>query len=495
MAEIQRFDLFINGQEVAAQDGECLDSYNPVTGAPWATIARARSKDVDAAVTAASDALSAPGWRDISASDRGALLRRVGDLILENAERLAALEVCDNGKLMAEMLGQLRYIPQYYYYYGGLADKVEGAVIPSEKTGMFVYTEHEPIGVVAAITPWNSPLLLTTWKLAPALAAGCTVVIKPSEHASTSMIEFAKLFTQAGFPDGVVNVLTGYGDEVGAPLVAHPKVDRVAFTGGELGGKAVYKAAAERLKSVSLELGGKSPNIICEDADIEQVVKGAVSGIFAATGQTCMAGSRVLVHESIHDAFVERLVAFMAEARVGDPTDATTQIGPVATKDQLHKVLSYVDIATSEGAHLAFGGKQLTNIGTGNGWFVEPTIFTNVTNDMRVAQEEIFGPVLSVIKFSDDDEAIRIANDTPYGLAAAVWTNDVARAFKFTKALEAGTVWVNAYRVVSYTTPFGGFKNSGLGREGGQEMIKEYLQTKSVYVNLGKTTPNPFVLG
>lgn len=494
MSTLEQFKLYIGGEERDAADGRVFESFDPFRGEAWASVARASADDVDAAVEAASAAMSDPAWSGITASQRGALLRRVGDLILENAQRLAMLEVRDNGKLLAEMLVQLRYIPQYFYYYGGLVDKIEGSVIPVDKPGMFVYTDHEPVGVVAAITPWNSPLLLTTWKLAPALAAGCAVVIKPSEHASTSMVEFAKLFAEAGFPPGVVNVITGFGNEIGEHLVAHPKVARVAFTGGEVGGKAVYRAAAEGLKGVSLELGGKSPNIICEDADIEQVVKGVVSGIFAATGQTCMAGSRVLVHEDIHDKFVAALIEFTRSAKVGDPVDPSTNIGPVATLQQLERVLSYVDIAKAEGAKCVSGGNRLSGGSYGNGWFVEPTIFTDVSNDMRIAREEVFGPILSIIRFKDDDDAIRIANDSPYGLAAAVWTNGLARSLKFAKALKAGTVWINAYRVVSYTTPFGGFKKSGIGREGGQEMIKEYLQVKSVYVNLQKEIPNPFVL-
>lgn len=484
------FYMLIGEEERQASDGRWVVSVNPYTEKSWARIPRATAQDADAAVTAAKEALVRPEWAGLSASERGALLRRVGDLIAENAEALSELEVLDNGKLKAEMLQQMNYLPQHYYYYGGLADKIEGAVIPSDKKGMFTHTVHEPLGVVVAITPWNSPLLLTTWKLAPALAAGNTVVIKPSEHASVSMTVFAKLFLEAGFPPGVVNVVTGYGHECGAALVDHPDVAKVAFTGGDQGGRAVYRAAAGHLKPVTLELGGKSPNIVCEDADIEQAVKGAVSGIFAATGQTCMAGSRLLVHRSREAEFVAALTEFIAQAKLGDPMQADTQIGPVATKDQYEKVLSYVDIALSEGAHRAYGGKALER----TGYFVEPTVLTNVTNDMRVAREEIFGPVLSVIAFDDDEEAIAIANDTPYGLAAGVWTKDLPRAFRYTSALQAGTVWVNAYRVVSYAVPFGGFKKSGIGRENGQEMIREYLQTKSVFINLGSSVPDPFVL-
>jgi len=492
---IQKFPMYVAGCEHQPANGEWIDSFYPYSGKPWAQIPRGTAADVDAAVTAADKAFRDPAWSNLTASQRGALLRKVGDLILENAQRLAELEVKDNGKLIAEMLAQMRYLPEYFYYYGGLADKIEGATIPSDKPGMFVFTKYEPLGVIAAITPWNSPLLLTVWKLAPALAAGNTVVIKPSEHASVSMIEFAKLFDQAGFPPGVVNVVTGYGAEAGEPLVTHPKVARIAFTGGEPGGIAVYTAAAKSLKHVSLELGGKSPNIVCEDANQEQAVKGVVSGIFAATGQTCMAGSRLLVQESIHDEFVEKLVAFAGTARLGDPMDFKTQVGPVATQPQCEKVMSYIKIAQDEGAKVALGGARGKSPECGQGWFVEPTILTGVRNDMRVAREEIFGPVLSVISFRDDEEALHIANDTPYGLAAGVWTQNMRRALVFSDRLEAGTVWVNAYRVVSYTAPFGGFKKSGIGRENGQEMIKEYLQVKSVYMNMADEVPNPFVMG
>lgn len=491
---MQTFHMHIAGKEHKAKDHDRIESVNPYTGEVWATIPRGTVDDVDAAVDAAHAAFVDPAWAGLTASKRGALLRKVGDLIGENAERLADLEVQDNGKLLAEMLGQMRYIPEYFYYYGGLADKIEGAVIPTDKAGMFVYTQYEPQGVVAAITPWNSPILLTVWKLAPALAAGNTVVVKPSEFTSTSMIELAKLFDEAGFPPGVVNVITGYGNEIGDRLVTHPKVARIAFTGGDVGGKAVYANAAKELKEVSLELGGKSPNIVCADADQEQAVKGVVSGIFAATGQTCMAGSRLLVHESIHDEFVHRLVDFVSQAKMGDPMGADTQVGPVATQSQFEKVQSYIQIAKDEGATCAYGGKPWIDEKSPQGLFIEPTIFTGVTNDMRIAQEEVFGPVLAVIKVKDDEDAIRIANDIPYGLAAGVWSQDLRRAMEFTNRLKAGTVWVNAYRVISYTAPFGGFKKSGFGRENGQEMIKEYLQTKSVYINMMSDTPNPFVL-
>jgi len=485
--------MHIGGEQVDPAGGEWFESFNPYTGRPWALIPRGNAADVDRAVTAASAAFRGD-WRKLTPSARGRLLCRLGDLIAQNAEALAAIEVRDNGKLIAEMAAQLRYIPQWYYYFGGLADKIEGAVIPTDKAGIFNFTRHEPLGVVAAIVPWNSPLNLATWKLAPALAAGNTVVWKPSEFSSASALEFVRLFDEAGFPPGVVNVITGYGGEVGAPLVADARVAKVAFTGGEAGGQQVYQAAAKSFKPVTLELGGKSANIVFDDANLENAVKGAISGIFAATGQTCIAGSRLLVHESIHREFVERLVAFARTARMGDPMSLDTQVGPVTTRAQYEKVLSYIDVARDEGARCVLGGAASQRPECGTGWFVEPTIFDGVTNQMRIAREEVFGPVLSVIEFRDEDHAVEIANDSLYGLAAGLWTESMKRALRVSERLEAGIVWVNTYRAVSYMSPFGGYKRSGLGRENGQEAIYEYLQTKSVWISTADDVPNPFVM-
>lgn len=492
---IQQFQMHIDGKSCESESGQWLDSHNPYTGKIWSQIPRGTEKDVDDAVRSAHQAFTEGPWPTMTASDRGLLLHRLGDVVAANAEYLADLEVSDNGKLKAEMLGQMRYLPRWLQYYGGLADKVQGAVTPIDKPGMFHYITYEPLGVVAAITPWNSPLLLTIWKLAPALAAGNTVVVKPSEFSSASMIALARLFVEAGLPPGVVNVVTGLGSEVGEPLVNHPLVARIAFTGGDSGGRRVYETAARSLKRVSLELGGKSPNIIFADADLDAAVKGAVAGIFGATGQTCMAGSRLLVHASIHDEVVSRLVKFMETVRLGDPRLPDTDIGPVSTMPQIEKVLHYIDVAKSEGATCVLGGCRATRPECGDGWFVEPTIFTNVRNDMKIAREEVFGPVLSIIKFDTDDEAIKIANDTPYGLAAGFWTSSLERAINLPKRIRAGTVWVNAYRVVSYLAPFGGFKDSGLGRENGMAAIYEYLESKSVFINPKPgVVPNPFIL-
>jgi aldehyde dehydrogenase (NAD+) len=485
--------MLIGGEWVDAAGGETFETENPYLGAAWALVPRATPEDVDHAVAAARKAFRAPSWSGLTATARGALLRRLADLIAAEADRLAEIETRDNGKLITEMRTQLRYIPQWYHYFGGLADKVEGRVIPIDKPGMFNFTREEPLGVVAAITPWNSPLMLATWKLAPALAAGNTVVWKPSEFSSVSALEFGKLFEKAGFPPGVVNIVTGFGGEIGERLVTHPQVAKIAFTGGDRTGQGVYELAARSIKPVTLELGGKSANIVFKDAALDNAVKGVVSGIFAATGQTCIAGSRALVHRSVQDEFIDKLVALGRTARMGDPLLDTTQVGPITTRPQYRKVLDYIDIAKGEGARAVLGGGPATRPECGNGWFVEPTVFADVKPDMRIAQEEVFGPVLSIIPFDDDEEAIQIANDTQYGLAAGVWSQNIRTVFTLAQRLEAGTVWINSYRATSYLSPFGGYKRSGIGRESGLTAIREYLQEKSVWIDTVGEVANPFV--
>jgi len=494
MSELEKLQMYINGEGHDPASGEYIETSNPYTGKPWGLVPRGNAADVDTAVSAAKKAFVSGEWPKINATARGHLLRKLGDLIAENAEELGALEVKDNGKLIAEMALQTKYASQWYYYFGGLADKIEGGVLPIDKADHFTYTSHEPLGVIAMIIPWNSPLLLLSWKLAAALAAGNTVVVKPSEYTSASALAFAKLVEQAGFPKGVFNVVTGYGQEAGEPLVLHKDVAKIAFTGGSQSGTRVYENAASGLKKVSLELGGKSPNIVFDDCHMENAVKGAVSGIFAATGQTCIAGSRLLVQRSIHDEFVEKLVAFAKTAQMGDPMSYDTQVGPVTTPPQFEKILGYMDVAKEDGAECVLGGKKSERPECGDGWFVEPTIYTGVNNAMRIAQEEVFGPILSVIPFEDDEEAIEIANDVVYGLAAGLWTSDIRRAIEIPKRIQAGTVWVNTYRAVSYMAPFGGYKTSGLGRESGQDAIYEYLQTKTVWISTATETANPFVL-
>jgi (Z)-2-((N-methylformamido)methylene)-5-hydroxybutyrolactone dehydrogenase len=490
---VKKHQMLIGGKWVDPASGEWFESVNPFTAKPWALVPRGSKADVDQAIAAAKCAFHGE-WRKLTATARGALLHKFGELVAAEAQRLAEIESTDNGKLIAEMRGQLNYIPQWFYYYGGLADKIEGRVIPIDKPGVFNFTREEPLGVVAAITPWNSPLLLATWKLAPALAAGNTVVWKPSEFSSVSAFAFGELFEKAGFPPGVVNIITGFGNEVGEPLITHQDVAKVAFTGGDKTGEHVYGLAARGIKHVTLELGGKSANIVFDDADLDQAVKGVVSGIFAATGQTCIAGSRALIHRSIHAEFVERLLDLAKTARMGNPLDATTQVGPVTTRPQYEKILDYIRIAKEEGAECRLGGAPSQREECGSGWFVEPTIFTGVNPQMRIANEEVFGPVLSVIPFDDEDEAVRIANNTVYGLAAGVWTQSIRRALLMSERLEAGTVWVNTYRAVSYMSPFGGYKRSGIGRESGIDAIRDYLQTKSVWIDIAGNAPNPFVM-
>jgi aldehyde dehydrogenase (NAD+) len=489
---MQTFDNYIGGRQAPPASGEYFESENPFTARPWARVARGNAEDVDRAVAAARAAFTGGAWPALTASERGALLGRLADLVAGNVDMLSAAESRDNGKTITEMRGQIRNVAEWYRFYAGLADKLNGEVIPTERRNHLNYTRHEPLGVCALIIPWNSPLRLLSWKLAPALAAGNTVVIKPSEFTSTSASVFIALVEKAGFPPGVVNLVTGFGADVGRTLVEHPDVAKVAFTGGETGGIAVYTSAASKLKPVSLELGGKSPNIIFADAHLENAARGAVAGIFASCGQSCVAGSRLVVHRGIRDAIVARVSELAQKIRMGDPMDEATEMGPIANRQQYDRILRYIDIARNEGATLQLGGGPATRPECGDGLFIEPTIFVDVDNKMRIAQEEVFGPVLSVITFDDEDEAVRIANDTPYGLGSGIWTDDLKRAHRVAARIQAGSVWINTYRISSQLSPFGGYKRSGFGREGGAEMLKSYTQTKSVWLDLNADFPYPF---
>ncbi|MBB5415765.1 aldehyde dehydrogenase [Paraburkholderia atlantica] len=491
---MKKYQLWINGEFKDPANGEWIDTANPYTGETWARIPRGTAEDSARAVEAAKRAMTAGPWSKMTATERGKIMRRIGDLIAQNAKNLAEIETRDNGKVLLEMQGQLKTIPEYWYYYGGLADKIEGSVMPVEKANVFAFTTHEPVGVVAALTAWNSPLQFLALKCAPALAAGCAVVVKPSEFASVSSLEFAALTKEAGLPDGVLNVVTGFGSEVGAALVEHEDVAKISFTGSDVTGARIYETAARGMKRVAMELGGKSPNIVFEDAEFDAAAIGVVSGIFGAAGQMCIAGSRLLVQESIKERFTERLIELARDVKLGDPMQPTTNVGPIATPPQYAKVLDYIEIARGDGARCVLGGKPAIGPGLTGGQFVEPTIFTDVTNDMRIAQEEVFGPVLSIIGFEDEDHAVQLGNSVIYGLVAGVWTENIGRAMRMTKALKAGTVWVNTYRAYSFMMPFGGMKMSGLGRENGIEAVHEFLETKSVFLSTAAGPPaNPFV--
>lgn len=490
-----KYQLYIDGDYVDPEGGKWLDTVDPYRGDVWAQIPRGSSADVSRAVAAARRAMTVGPWASMSASNRGKIMRNIGDLIAKNAQRLAEIEVRDNGKLLAEMRGQLAAISECWYYYAGFADKIEGVSIPVEKPETVAFTTREPIGVVAALTAWNSPLWFATVKSAPAMAAGCAVVVKPSEFASASTLELAGLMKEAGLPGGVFNVITGLGQEAGAALVEHPNVAKISFTGSDATGLRIYETAARTMKRVSLELGGKSPNIVFDDADLDLAAAGVISGIFGAAGQMCTAGSRLLVQKSIKEAFTEKLISLARNVRLGDPMDPATNVGPIATPPQYQKVLHYIDVAKADGARCVLGGKPAVGPGLIGGQFVEPTIFADVTNNMRIAQEEVFGPILSIIEFDNEEQAAQIGNDVAYGLVAGVWTKNIGRAMRMSKALHVGTVWVNTYRTYSYMVPFGGMKRSGMGREHGIEAVSEYLETKSIVVSTADAAPtNAFVM-
>lgn len=480
-----------NAYEDAAAGGRVKVS-NPATGEVWATVPDASAEDIDRAVASSRRAFTTGEWSDFRAADRAALLIRLGQAIADNAEELATLQVLENGKLTREMLGQAKLMPEYFNYYAGLAQMPTGYTNPLHLRQMMNYTVREPMGVVAAITPWNSPLLLLVWKLGPALAAGNAVIAKPSEITPVSTIRVAQLAAEVGLPMGVFNVVTGYADPAGSALVRHPGVDKIAFTGSTQAGRAIAASAATTLKRVSLELGGKSPNIVFEDADLTSAVNGLVAGVFGASGQTCMAGSRILVQRSIYTEVVDELAARAQRIKLGDPTRDETEMGTVATQAQYEKVLHYIDVASSEGARLVAGGAPATVEGLPKGLFVQPTVFADVDNSMAIAQDEVFGPIAAVIPFDDEQDALRIANETEFGLAAGVWTRDVQRAHRVASGLRAGTVWINNYRKTGYSAPFGGYKQSGIGRENGPDALREYTEEKSVWVDMGQGIKDPF---
>jgi acyl-CoA reductase-like NAD-dependent aldehyde dehydrogenase len=479
--EVQPGKLFVGGKWLEASS--TFPTVNPATGETITQLAAASEAEVDAAVRAARTAFDEGDWPGMAAADRAKLLLKIADLIEKNVETLAHLETLDNGKPIFESLYvDIPMVAEVFRYYAGWATKIHGETIPVRGGPFFNYTLREPIGVVGAIVPWNFPLLLASWKIAPALAAGNTIVLKPAELTSLTL-KFAEICQEAGVPDGVVNVVTGLGPVAGMALVKHPSVDKVAFTGSTQTGKAIMRAGADTLKRVTLELGGKSPNIVFADADVDAAVKGAYAGIFYGKGEVCAAGSRLFVEKKLHDEFLEKLVARTKKLQPADPFHPKTRLGAIVSEDQMNKVLNYVEVGKKEGARLVIGGER-ASVGEGKGYFMSPTIFDGVRNDMRLAQEEIFGPVLATIEFGDVDEIIREANKNPYGLAAAVWTRDLRKAHYVAHRLQAGTVWINTYNVYDPAAPFGGYKASGFGRELGMHALEHYTQVKDIWVNL-----------
>lgn len=483
-SDSRKYQLLIDGKWVDAESGKTFKTPNPATGETLAEVAEADKADIDKAVAAARRAYEGK-WSRMSARDRGRLLYKLSQLIEERSADLAALETADNGKPIRESAYvDLPQVVENFEYFAGFATKIEGETIPVPGQ-MFNYTLREPLGVCGQIIPWNFPLLMAAWKLAPALAAGNTIVLKPAEQTPVTAMELGKLFQEAGFPDGVVNIVPGYGETAGAALASHPDIDKIAFTGSTEVGKLIAKAAADNLTKVSLELGGKAPNIIFADADIEQAVSGAMMGIFFNQGQVCCAGSRLFLAEEVKDEFLERFKARAEKVVVGDPTDKATLMGPQVSAEQLDRIKGYVDIARTEGATVLTGGACPTlDEKFKGGYFFQPTIFSEVKNGMRVAQEEIFGPVTSVITFSDEEDLIKQANETIYGLSAGIWTRDITRAHRFARAIKAGVVWINTFNMFNAASPFGGYKQSGYGREMGRHALDLYTQIKSVWVDL-----------
>ncbi|SCM66243.1 aldehyde dehydrogenase [Donghicola eburneus] len=488
---MQHFQLFIDGAFSEGAMGQTMRSENPATGTPWATFACATPTDVERAVAAAKRALEDPIWRDMTQTARGKLLYRLADLIEENAEALGRIETTDSGKLLAETASQTKYVGDYYRYYAGLADKIEGAVLPIDKPDMHVFTRREPIGVVAAVVPWNAQMFLTATKLGPALAAGCTVVLKASEIAPAPMLEFARLIQEAGFPKGVVSIVTGDAENCAIPLTRHPDVDRIAFTGGPETARHVIRNSAQNFAVTTLELGGKSPIIVFEDADLDGAANGLIAGNFGASGQSCVAGSRGLVHRPI----LERLIAKITEKAkgivVGDPLAADTHLGPLCTEAQINTIKATLGKAQSQGAIIHFGGTPLDRAGN----FMAPTLVECASSETETLKVEMFGPVMSLLPFDTEEEAVALANDSDFGLGSGIFTQNLARAHRVSARIRSGICWVNTYRAISPIAPFGGFNQSGYGREAGIEAIHDYTRTKTVWINTSaEPMANPFVM-
>ena len=477
--------MLIGGELLEASDGNWINSIDPSSGKAWAQVPNATVEDINKAVDAAYHAMTSGPWSKMTAYERGRRLDFLGRLVRENAQSLAELESRDTGKLLRETQGSCKYVPAFFEFYGGIADKVTGKTLPIDKANLHVYTLREPVGVVAAIVPWNSPLMLMSVKLAPALAAGNAIVIKPSEHASIPLLEFAKLIKEADIPDGVVNIVSGYGNPAGEALTSHPLVSRIAFTGGPETARNVVRNSAENFAFVTLELGGKSPQIIFNDANLESAVNGVIAGIFGASGQSCVAGSRLYIQSNIYELVINKIIERAQNIRIGHPLATDSEMGPLATEAQQKRFEKYVNLSEREGARTLVGGSRPS--GLDEGWYVEPTVIECTQPGLKIIEDELFAPVLSVMSFDDEADAVRKANASRFGLASGVWTQDIGIAHRMTKSLNSGIIWINTYRAASPVVPFGGYGDSGQARESGADAIFDYSQTKTVWINTSDT--------
>ena len=488
---MKHFKHYINGK--FSEGSEKFETLNPANGKPWATFPAATEQESNLAIESAHDALYEGEWSKLNATQRGKLIHKLGDLIANNASELGELETQDSGKLAAETKAQSSYVADYYYYYAGLADKIQGEVLPIDKPNMQVFTTREPIGVVVAIVPWNAQLFLSATKIAPALAAGNTIVVKASEQAPAALFKFAELVHECGFPPGVINIITGFADPCGKTLTTHPKVARIAFTGGTEVARHIVRNSAENFAHVSLELGGKSPMIIFEDCNIDGAVNGIIAGNFGASGQSCVAGSRVFIQRSIHSKVVELIKQRAEKIVVGNPLDSKTQVGPLATIHQVERASKVINDSVKQGANLVFGGKQPSQLK--EGWYFEPTLLDCANQEFDCVKTELFAPVISVIAFDTEEEAIAMANDSDYGLGSGVFTENLARAHRVSAKIHSGIVWINTYRAISPISPFGGVKQSGGSREAGIDAIHEYTRTKTTWINTSsEPMSNPFIM-
>ncbi len=488
---LPHYQLYIDGEFCDGVEREVMHSLAPATNAAWASFSAASAKDVERAIAGAERALNDPAWRDMTQTQRGKLLFKLADLIEQHAQTLGELETQDSGKLLSETRSQTAYVAEYYRYFAGLADKIEGAVLPIDKPDMHVFTQHVPIGIVAGVVPWNAQMFLSATKLAPALAAGCAVILKASEQAPIPMLEFAKLIDQVGFPKGVVSIITGSAENCAIPLTQHPKIDRIAFTGGPEAARHVVRNSAENFAVTTLELGGKSPILVFEDADLESAANGLIAANFGASGQSCVAGSRGLIHRSVFEAVAQLIEKKAKDIIVGDPLDAHTHVGPLCTKAQVEKIQSTLAQARSQGAKIRFGGEKAHELGN----YFQPTLVECPTADIETLRVEMFGPVMSLMPFDTEEEAIAWANSTVFGLGSGVFTQNLARAHRVSSRIRSGICWINTYRAISPIAPFGGFNQSGYGREAGQDSIQDYLRTRTTWINLSdQPMANPFVM-